>query len=97
MKTLFIAYNQAYGDEIVGILDQHGQRGFTSWSEIGGRGSKTGEPHLGSHAWPVMNHAILTVVEDDRVDGLLAALRAADEAAPDLGLRAYVWNVEKYY
>ena len=29
MKALFIAYNQAYGDEIVQILEAQGQRGFT--------------------------------------------------------------------
>ena len=34
---------------------------------------------------------------DDKVQPVLAVLKAKDEAAPDLGLRAFVWNVESYY
>ena len=47
MKAVFIAYNQAYNDEIVDLLYSLGQRGFTEWREIGGRGSVDGEPHRG--------------------------------------------------
>jgi hypothetical protein len=67
------------------------------WQDIAGRGSETGEPHLGSHAWPTMNNAMLTFVEDDKVDDVLGEIRAMDEETPDLGLRAFVWNVEKHY
>ena len=42
-----------------------------------------------------MNYALLAVVDDDKVDGILADLRAKDETYRDLGLRAYVWNVER--
>ncbi len=28
MKALFISYNQAYNEEIVQVLEAHGQRGF---------------------------------------------------------------------
>ena len=59
MKAIFIAFNQAYNDEIVVLLEKHGQRGFTRWNDILGRGSVDGEPHYGSHAWPVQNMAIL--------------------------------------
>jgi hypothetical protein len=44
-----------------------------------------------------MDDALLTFVPDDKVDDILAELRAMDEETPDLGLRAFVWNVEKYY
>ena len=66
MKAIFISYNQAYNEEIVEVLDAHGQRGFTRWENIDGRGSVDGEPHYGNHAWPVQNHAILTFVQDDK-------------------------------
>ena len=95
MKAIFIAYNQAYNEEIVEVLEANGQRGYTAWQDIQGRGSADGIPHLGSHAWPEMNHAVLAVVDDGKVDGILEDLRARDEAARDLGLRAYVWNVER--
>ena len=44
-----------------------------------------------------MNNAILTFVPDDKVDAILAMVRAKDEETPALGLRAFVWNIEKSY
>ncbi|HAC40415.1 MAG TPA: hypothetical protein DCF48_02445 [Rikenellaceae bacterium] len=94
MKAIFIAYNQAYNQEIVELLENLGQRGYTVWEEIGGRGSVDGEPHLGNHAWPTQNHALLTVVEDALAPKLMAALRETDAANRALGLRAYALPVE---
>jgi nitrogen regulatory protein PII len=97
MKGIFIAYDQAYNMDIADAIQKIGVRGFTMWQDIAGRGSETGEPHLGNHAWPTMNNAMLTFVPDENVDEIMAQLRAMDEETPDLGLRAFVWNVEKYY
>ena len=94
MKAIFVAYNQAYNQEIVELLEGLGQRGYTVWEEIGGRGSVDGEPHLGSHAWPTQNHALLTVVDDALVKPVMAHLRDTDAANKELGLRAYVLPVE---
>ena len=96
MKALFIAYNQAYNDEIVDLLAENRQRGYTRWTDIQGKGNFNGIPRLGSHAWPVMNQAVLTVVEDADVDAVLAGLRQKDADYPELGLRAFVWNVEQF-
>lgn len=95
MKAIFIAYNQAYYMEIVELLEQNGCRGYTMWEDISGRGSDTGEPHIGNHAWPTMNNAILAFTEDSKVDPVLAALKAKDSATPELGLRAFVWAVDQ--
>ena len=94
MKSVFISYNQAYHEEIIELLGKLSLRGYTYWEVTQGRGSATGDPHLGSHAWPAMNEAILSVVDDDLVPRLLEALRALDERSDQLGLRAFVWNVE---
>lgn len=93
MKALFIVYNQAYNQEIVELLDSLGQRGYTVWQEIGGRGSVDGEPHLGSHAWPTQNHALLSVMEDETAEKVMTRLREVDAANPALGLRAYALPV----
>ena len=95
MKAIFVAYNQAYNEEIVEVLVAHGQRGYTAWQDIQGKGSVDGIPHLGNHAWPEMNHALLAMVDDGMVEGIMDDLRAKDAASPDLGLRAYVWNIER--
>lgn len=96
MKAIFIAYNQAYNEEIAELLAQCGQRGFTRWEEIQGRGSVDGIPHMGNHAWPEMNNAILTIVEDDYAPEILACLKQKDEESPDLGIRAFMWNIETF-
>ena len=72
MKGIFVAYDQAYNMDIADMLQDLGVRGFTMWHDIAGRGSQTGEPHLGSHAWPAMDDALLTFVPDDKVDDILA-------------------------
>ena len=95
MKAIFISYGQAYNEEIVELLEEEGQRGFTRWEDIGGRGSETGIPHYGNHAWPSMNNAVLTVVDDSKVDSILEKLRRKDAQFSDLGLRAFVWNIEQ--
>jgi hypothetical protein len=94
MKAIFVAYNQAYNQEIVDLLEGFGQRGYTVWEEIGGRGSVSGEPHLGNHAWPTQNHALLSVVEDSLAPQVMDALRQKDAANPDLGLRAWSLPVD---
>ena len=94
MKAIFVVYNQAYNQEIVELLEKMGQRGYTVWEEIGGRGSVDGEPHLGNHAWSTQNHALLTVVENALATRVMDALRQLDADNPKLGLRAYVLPVE---
>lgn len=95
MKSILITFDQAYYDRIVDMLEKNNCRGFTSWREVTGRGSATGEPHYGTHAWPSLDSAIITMVDDHRVDGVLARLREMDLATPKLGLRAFVWNIEQ--
>ena len=95
MKAILITYNQAYYDEIAATLNDNGVKGFTEWNEIKGHGSVTGEPHLGTHAWPTLNNAVVSVMDDDRVDGVLRELQSRDKKAPELGLRAFVWSIEK--
>lgn len=95
MKSVFIAYDQAFHERILQVLDRLNCRGFSRFEQVQGRGSKTGDPHFGSHAWPSMCSAIITVVEEHRVKPLLDTLHAMDKETEMLGLRAFVWNVEQ--
>ena len=94
MKAIFITYDQAHHEAVIDILTRLSCRGYTSFGETQGRGSKTGDPHLGSHAWPSIASATISIVEDDRADSVLRRLKELDESKPLLGLRAFVWNVE---
>lgn len=95
MKTIFITYDRALHDLVIEALDASNARGYTLLSDVSGRGTKTGNPHLGSHAWPTLNNALFTIVEDTHVAPLLKRLRQLDIDNPLLGLRAFVWNVEQ--
>lgn len=95
MKALFIACSQAYNEDVIKILELFGQRGFTRWTGVSGRGTTDGLPHMGDHAWPDQNHAVLSFVDDDTVaDRILEALHRLDSRSPELGLRAFMWNIE---
>jgi len=95
MKAIFISFNQAYYEMILSIMDRNNIRGFTYWEEVQGRGSKNGEPHYGSPAWPTLNSAILAMVPDEKVDPFLDLLHKMDLQTEAQGLRAFVWNIEK--
>ncbi len=94
MKAVFITFDQAHYERIIDVLDRLNCRGFTSWNQISGRGSVDGEPHYGSHAWPSLASAIITMVPDERVESLLARLKEMNDERPKLGLRAFVWKLE---
>ncbi len=94
MKSILIVFDQAYYEQILSILRGNNIRGFTSWAEVQGRGSRTGEPHFGTHAWPSLNSAIITVVEDEKVQPVLEDLKALDQTSDLMGLRAFVTHVE---
>lgn len=93
MKAIFVACNQSIYDEVLDIMNRMQMRGYTGWEELMGCGSRNGEPHLGNHAWPTMNSALLTVTEDGKVDEFLKSLKELDEANEMQGLRAFVWDV----
>jgi len=94
MKSIFIAFDQAYYQQIISILNTNHVRGFTGWESVVGRGSKTGEPHFGTHAWPALNSAIITVVDDEKVKPILEQLRELNATSELMGIRAFVWNIE---
>ena len=95
MKTVFIIFNQANTERVEYMLDRLQIKGFTFWENVQGRGSVDGEPRRGTHTWPEMNSAIITVVEDDKVDELLHYVKKLDNRNKEVGVRAFVWNVEK--
>ena len=95
MKAVFIVFNQANTERVEYMLDQLEIRGFTFFEQVQGQGSKTGEPRRGTHTWPEMNSAIITMVDDDKVDMLLKTVRKLDLRNKEIGVRAFVWNIEQ--
>lgn len=110
MKSILIVFNQASTERVEYMLDTLEVRGFSFWENVQGRGSgdfgkadrdtgttarRPGDPHRGTHTWPEMNNAILTVVDDNKVDDILLAVRKLDKRNEEVGIRAFVWNIEQ--
>lgn len=95
MKAVFIVYNQANTERVEYILDALNIRGFTYWENVQGRGTKNGEPRRGTHTWPEMNSAVMTVVPDEKVPELLETVKKLDNRNREVGVKAFVWNIEQ--
>lgn len=97
MKSVFIVFNQTNIERVEYILDSLEVKGFTWWENVQGRGSVDGEPRQGTHTWPEMNSAVITIVEDEKVPLLLAKVKRLDEVNKEVGIRAFVWNICEMY
>lgn len=95
MKCVFIVFNQANTERVEYLLDELKINGFTFFEEVQGRGTNGGEPRRGTHTWPEMNSAVMTVVEDSQVGELLNTVRKLDNRNKEVGVRAFVWNIEQ--
>jgi len=93
MKAIMIIYNQANTEKIEYMLDKLGIKGYTLWENVQGRGTNTGVPHLGTHAWPEINKSVLIITEDEMVDKVLNTVKKIDEINKEVGIRAFVWDV----
>ena len=95
MKATMIIFNQAHTERVEFLLDELGVKGFTFFEQVQGRGSETGVPHRGTHTWPEMNSAVIAVTDSEKVDAILHAVRQLDTQNEEVGIRAFVWNVER--
>ena len=95
MKAIMIIYNQAHTEKIEYMLDKLKIKGYSLWENVQGRGSKTGVPHLGTHAWPEINKSVLTIVDDNLVDTVLDKIKKIDAINEEVGIRAFVWDIMK--
>lgn len=97
MKAVFIVYNQAQTEKVEYLFEKLKIRGFTRWTDLTGRGSVDGPPHMNTHTWPEQNTARMAVVEDNVVPAVLDGIRRLDEENKDVGIRAFVWDIEDSY
>ena len=95
MKSVLIIFNQANTERVEYMLDMLEIKGFTFFEQVQGRGTNTGEPRRGTHTWPEMNSAVITVVDDDKVPSLLESIKKLDLRNPEVGVRAFTWNIEQ--
>lgn len=95
MKAMLIVYNQAHTERVEYMLDRLEIRGYTQWPTVMGRGSLTGDPRMGTHTWPELNAAILTIIEENKVDVVLEKVQKLNAINEEVGIRAFVWDIIK--
>jgi len=95
MKAIMIIYNQVHTEKVEYLLDKLGIKGYSLIENVQGRGSNTGVPHLGTHAWPEINKSVLTIVDDELVDKVLDIVKKIDAINEEVGIRAFVWDILK--
>ena len=94
MKSVMIVFNQANTERVEYLLESLSIKGFTFFEEVQGSGTHTGVPHRGTHAWPELNSCIITVGEDNQVEQLLDYVKKLDMRNEEVGVRAFMWNIE---
>ena len=97
MKAVFIVYNQAQTEKVEYLFEKLKIRGFTRWTDLTGRGTIDGPPHMNTHTWPEQNTARMAVMEDDAVTAVLDGVRRLDEENKEVGIRAFVWDIVDFY
>lgn len=95
MQAVMIVFNQANTGRVEYMLDVLGIKGFTFFEQVQGRGTNGGEPRRGTHAWPEMNSAVITVVSDEQVEPLLEAVQKLDLRNPEIGVKAFSWTINQ--
>ena len=83
MKAVFIVYNQAQTEKVEYLFEKLDIRGFTRWTDLTGRGSVDGPPHMNTHTWPEQNTARMAVVEDEMIESILEGVKRLDEVNKD--------------
>lgn len=97
MKAVFIVYNQAHTEKVEYLFEKLNIKGYTRWTDLTGQGSVNGPPHMNTHTWPEQNTARMAVMEDENIQAVLDGVRRLDEENKDVGIRAFVWNIEAMY
>lgn len=97
MKAVMIIFNQVHTEKVEYMLDFLKINGYSMWQDMQGRGTNTGEPRMGTHTWPEMNSGVITIVENDKVKSIIEKIKKIDEMNKEIGIRAFVFNIEDQY
>lgn len=95
MKAVMIIFNIAHTKRVSDLLEKLSIRGYSWFEDIKGQGSNTGEPRMGTQTWPEINSAVLTIIDDQKLDALLDNVKKIDAINEEVGIRAFVWDILK--
>ena len=94
MKMVIIVCPGSRREDVHNVLHQLGVQGFSEMEGVKGEG-KTGK-HFGTHTWPMESVMLLAVVENDKAQALIQAMKeCSTRLFPEEGMRAFVMPVEE--
>lgn len=94
MKVVWIAYNQAIGDEVSESLERCGVTNYTKVPVVHGVGQHSG-PHMDSHIWPGVNCLLMIACTEEIKNRVLQEIRKLKEAFENEGIKAFVAGLEE--
>jgi len=94
MKMVWIAYNQAIGEEVDECLKKCNIKSYTKIPLVHGVGQHSG-PHLGTHIWPGVNSLLMIVCTEEIKERLLEEVRRLKRTFEREGIKAFVVPVEE--
>jgi len=94
MQMAMIAYNSAMESEVMEILEKCSIGSYTKWTEVKGKGKKSGT-HLGTDVWPGENSVLFCALENEQAESVIKAVKEHRKTSGNLGIKAFVWNLEE--
>ena len=94
MKIVWIAYNQAIGDEVNESLKRCGVTNYTKIPVAHGVGQHSGF-HMDSHIWPGVNSLLMIACTEETKDRLLEEVRNLKRSFEKEGIKAFVMPLDE--
>jgi nitrogen regulatory protein PII len=93
MKAVLIVHNAAIDAEVNEALETLGIKCYTKFTNTLGKGQLS-EPHLNTDVWPGINYGTFVVIDSQKADQIMKAVRRMREKLASEGLKAFMWQVD---
>ena len=94
MKIVWIAYNQAIGDEVNESLERCGVTNYIKIPVAHGVGQHSGF-HMGSHIWPGVNSLLMIACTEETKDRLLEEVKKLKRSFEKEGIKVFVMPLDE--
>jgi nitrogen regulatory protein PII len=94
MKMVMIVLNASIEEEVRGCAKEYGLSEYTKFTKVLGEGENSG-PHMGTHIWPSVNTVILYACEEEKANRFVDHLAKIKDEFRELGLKAFVFDLDR--
>ncbi len=94
MKMIITVFNASIEEEVRACAKEYGLSEYTKLTRVLGEGENSG-PHMGTHIWPSVNTMMMFACEQEKTERFMEHLAEIKEEFKELGLKAFVFDLEK--